>query len=374
MKGMLMTELAEIVEHAFRNKDYAVAVDAWVRFNTAAGAENRAAAPATQSNDSPRVAEITIDGISGHLGRSASGTQVQLLINGKLIGTTRAVQSRAMQSSAPANGFRLPVTSLWKYLGDNDRLEVRDSTGTRLPFPGGREVFEIRSPLDSKVPALLKKLQKGFVVSKKGRLIEAFNSDSTHVQNCMDTFYAAHGVMLKTCGRKLFPICGSLLGAIRDKDFIPGDTDLDATFVSPYSNAASVKKDFMNVAKALRRVGYKIAFASSGMRVFPTPESTRKAFSIMLSWKREDGRLEMSYGRMGDLPRIEWPMHFVVGQLGKFSIDVPVESEALLQMSYGDGWRVPDPGFSHAGRKPGNREFLFTAVEKAEMERQLSML
>ena len=357
-----MSDLIELAAQARREKDFDTAAAAWLVLDA-----TRAAA---QADSGPAITQVGGDGISGHLGSAAPGRRVHLLVNGQTIFGTAAAQPRADLPGHAPNGFRIPMAGLWPYFGKGDRLEVQDADGTALAFPSGQHFLDVHATEKSRVPTLLKKLQGDFIISKNGKLLPKFNANSEYVQDSMKVFFHVHDILLRDCDRKLIPICGTLLGIVRSEDFIPSDDDLDVTFVSPHSEPEAVKQDYISAAEALMAAGYRILFRPNCFRIFKDIPGSRKCFGVFISWRDPDDRFAMSFGHYGEAPVLDWPVTCKPARLGPWTVDIPVQSEGLLEYNFGKSWRIPDPGFSHADKTVDRREFRFTGKEQKLLNRK----
>jgi len=140
---------------------------------------------------------------------------------------------------------------------------------------------------------------------------------------------------------------GTLLGAVRNNDFIDGDDDIDVFYISKQSNKYSVLKEFNEkIAPILEKNGYEIK------PIFWTVHNKKRQLfgqyhfiknnielDVWIAWK-SNNKFFLTPGCYGELDvRDIHPLKKI--KLKNENFLVPNKAEKLLQMMYGDNWKVP---------------------------------
>lgn len=127
-------------------------------------------------------------------------------------------------------------------------------------------------------------------------------------------------------------IFGTLLGAIRNGDFIDNDTDTDVL---------CFREDYQKIDQAiieLAKRGFYIPL--SGLPMLDH-YFIRGGEKIDVNWILDNGHNEMLYADW-----IKWPKHFFGFPLSTYafrglSVTVPHHPAAILELTYGKDWMIP---------------------------------
>ena len=162
-----------------------------------------------------------------------------------------------------------------------------------------------------------------------------------------------NSIMEDKFGYSLHFIGGSLLGYIRENDFLEHDKDMDVSYFSKYTNAADVKKEIIEIIDTLLDDGEQLYFIRSNYSIvgkyFRWCVDERDRIDVMPTWC-QDGMIYrptfVSYKGNSD---IILPL-----KKEKFyghDIYIPNKPEIKLGNVYGDDWRTPNRGFKKRSRK-----------------------
>jgi hypothetical protein len=89
-------------------------------------------------------------------------------------------------------------------------------------------------------------------------------------------------------GYNLYFIGGTLLGFVREKDFLANDKDMDVSYFSKYGNVADVRKELIDIVHELMASGEELYFVRSDYTLvknyFRWRVDARDRIDVMPSW------------------------------------------------------------------------------------------
>lgn len=150
---------------------------------------------------------------------------------------------------------------------------------------------------------------------------------------------------LQEAGVRPFLAYGTLLGAVRDGDFIGHDSDADLGYVSDFDHPADAIRESMALQRLLQRRGYETRrYSGLGFQVMVEEgDGVRRGLDVFGGFMRE-GTLYLM-GEVAAEFRPEWLYPLSEVSLAGETFPAPAEPEHLLAAMYGPSWRVPDPAF-----------------------------
>lgn len=184
-------------------------------------------------------------------------------------------------------------------------------------------------------------------VTKWGGAKASFDDlDPASRRSWLDTLGQLLTALRDECGVSAFLSYGSLLGAVRGGGFIGHDVDADVSYVSRYDHPLDVMRESYRIEATLRASGWRVRRSSGAfLQVFHRDAAGRScnldifATFFLGEMMYEDFAVGARLRRSAVLP------------LGTTTLDgrsfpAPADPPAVLAATYGDGWSVPDPGFS----------------------------
>ncbi|CAM3450429.1 hypothetical protein [Stackebrandtia soli] len=196
---------------------------------------------------------------------------------------------------------------------------------------------------DARLPGVL---AGGGTVDKKGVISPSFDETIARQERYLRIYREVSTFFEQTLGRPLFLVYGTLLGYVREGDFIEGDDDFDCGYLADASDPEGVKADARAVITALIKAGFTVSFNRLGrlFRVQLEREDT-DAFHLDVHpiwFEGPDLLMHNTTSFPSDLSRFQ-PVEF--GKLRGERVAVPADAEHWLESAYGPDWRTPDPGF-----------------------------
>ncbi len=175
--------------------------------------------------------------------------------------------------------------------------------------------------------------------------------DKAHV--FLDAYERMNALFEKRFGYSLYFIGGTLLGYVRENDFLANDKDMDVSYFSKYNNVKDVRAELIDIVDTLMDSGEDLYFIrydySLVKNYFRWKVDERDRIDVMPSW-HQDGMLYRPtfVGYMGSKDII-LPL-----QKRKFyghDIIIPNDPSTKLANVYGEDWMVPNPDFQKSDRK-----------------------
>jgi SAM-dependent methyltransferase len=283
----------------------------------------------------PRVASVDREGVSVD---SPDPAVIDVLVEGEWVWSFRSERdTRAVSSSGDVRLAPWPV-GLRPFLRGTGQVTVRAS---------GRTLFDREYAFDdsdSRV-RIVDADGRPLIVDKAGDLQCGFaERGQATVDALLD---AVEDVLarLNGAGVDAFLAFGALLGAVRDGTFIPHDSDADVGYLSRHTSPVDVARESYALERVMIEAGYWTwRFSAADFKVIvPDPEGGR-AIDVFAGFVT-DGVFYL----MPEVSSTEFRSDIIL-PLGKVelhgrTITAPADPEALLEITYGPHWRIPDPSF-----------------------------
>jgi hypothetical protein len=146
------------------------------------------------------------------------------------------------------------------------------------------------------------------------------------------------GAFLEELGYDWCINSGTLLGVVRDNDFIPHDDDADLAVILPGQDLASVMQNWMVLRSELAR---RDVLGFEGKLIhFKLKWPGGLAIDLFPGWIKE-GRVFIfphTGGEVGIDVLYPLRVHSIEGA----PVKLPAVPEAILELNYGRDWRIPD--------------------------------
>lgn len=182
-------------------------------------------------------------------------------------------------------------------------------------------------------------------LDKSMRLIGLFEDQGEQAKelllDSMETVITA----LQEAGIKPFIAYGTLLGAVRQGDFIGHDSDADLGYVSQHEHPVDVVRESFELQRKVRRMGYAVfRYSGLGFKISVRgADGTSRGLDVFGGFMRE-GELFLM-GEVGTPFQRDWIDPLTQVTMAGRSFPAPAQPERLLEAMYGPSWKVPDPAY-----------------------------
>lgn len=231
--------------------------------------------------------------------------------------------------------------NLGPFLRGTGAVSVRERFGERVLFTGD-VVFD---DSDHRV-SIVDDEGRPLIVDKAGDLQCGFSERGEATREALlDAIEDVLGRLRDEGGVDAFLAFGALLGAVRDGHFIPHDSDADVAYLSRHRDPVGVARESFALERVMIRAGYWTwRFSSADFKVIvPDPEGGR-AIDVFAGFVVDGTFYLMPEVHAKDFDeRVILPLGEV--ELEGRRVAAPADPEALLEITYGPHWRIPDPSF-----------------------------
>jgi hypothetical protein len=267
---------------------------------------------------------------------------VDILFDGRRIASfwiRRDTEGTGPGGKGSAVLYRWPTT-LRRFLDGTTELSLVDHVS-------GAELFRSEVTLGSGDGRITVEDARGnpLGLDKSNRLSRLFTTRSTeHLEPLLDSIGTVIAA-LEEAGAKPFLAYGTLLGAVRQGDFIGHDSDADLGYVSEHDHPVDASLESFRLQRRLTRAGFRISrYSGLAFKVIVREsDGAARGLDVFGGFVRE-GTLYLM-GEVGAPFRREWLEPRSEVSLAGRTFPAPHEPERLLEAMYGPGWRVPDPAY-----------------------------
>lgn len=153
--------------------------------------------------------------------------------------------------------------------------------------------------------------------------------------------------VMRECGFEGWISFGTLLGAARGGKVIGHDSDIDLCFLSEKQTPAEMAVELWDIARALQDAGIKVKHKTASFITvtYTAPDGGEDGIDIYTCFYVDDLLHETATVRER-VPRSAILPLTAMEFEGRM-MPAPADPDRMLAVSYGPGWRVPDPSFSH---------------------------
>jgi len=270
----------------------------------------------------------------------AYGQALDVLFDGARVWSFHAGRDGA----ADADGWLVPWPYILEpYLEGRTRVTIRPHVGVEAVYDA-----EVGFGESTQRVQVVDRHGNRLAVDKGGRLQRGFgDTDQATRDLIVNTVQHVLRDLHEAAGLDVFLSFGCLLGAVRDGKMIGHDADADVSFLSKHTHPYDIARETQATARTMRSLGYAVArMSSADFKIWKRLPDGRRCGIDVFGAYYFDGLFHMLPGVRGELPREALLPTSTVTLEGR-ELVAPARPEELLALTYGEGWRVPDPSFKY---------------------------
>lgn len=271
--------------------------------------------------------------------------KVSLFVNDIEVASTWADENSDYASWGTVRGFRIALADIWGFCTQRDEVTVRVN-GQPLPISGHGTYVRPKQDGASTLQELTEKLDAGYLFGQKGGLQLSKKLDVEWQRSVLNLYARMSEVVKREHGYDPFAFYGSLLGIVREGDFIGHDLDLDAAYLSKHTHGPDVAAELRDIAFTLIEAGFVVEGTKALIHVVDADNSELQ-IGLFPTYFDDHGRFAVPFGIAGttEVSKDSWSGLTEV-QLAGQPVLVPANAEQLVEHLYGSTWRTPIAGFS----------------------------
>jgi hypothetical protein len=185
-------------------------------------------------------------------------------------------------------------------------------------------------------------------VDKSNHLTQMFGEVGDEDRRLLVDTVARCLELLRGNGHDAFLAYGNLLGAVRDGALIGHDNDADVVYLAKATHPLDVILESIRIEREFLEAGWQTTRMSGGTFKLWTamPDGTRVGIDVFTAFYFQD-LLHIMPTVAAPVPRDALLPTSTVTLEGR-ELPAPARPEALVEATYGSGWRVPDPSFKYS--------------------------
>lgn len=239
--------------------------------------------------------------------------------------------------------------------------------GAVIPHESGEHAISVEVPRGD--GTLHRRLREGYVIDKWGQLKLPIALKPEWAEAVLVLYERFSDYLDERFGRRPFFIAGTLLGLVRDNDFLPFDDDMDVGYFSTRTLPEDVRDEMFEMLKTMVADGWTVRVGHNGG--FYKVYGDGADFDVFPSWAYESRLWLPQSQSMPAGPDLMHPPKAV--EFRGARVFIPNRPEDYLAHHYGPSWRVPDPSYLET-KKPGVLKVLARARLTDEQRAALKTL
>ena len=282
-----------------------------------------------------------VDDVGVHV-LATKDTVVDVLFDGRRIWSFWTLRDTTA-SSGGSSGDALVATwppMLRRFLDGTTRLSVVEHVSGHVAF---EEDVQLGSA--ARRIAVVDADGRPLGIDKSNRIATTFDTrDPEHTRPLLDSTEQVL-TALRELGVDAFPAYGTLLGAVREQDFIGHDSDVDLGYVSRHTHPVDVIRESFRLQRDLQERGFAVdRYSAAALKVDVVEADGGVRGLDVFGGYFLDGRLYLM-GEIGTPFEEAWIFPLGTCTLAGRTLPAPAQPEKLLEATYGPSWKVPDPAF-----------------------------
>jgi SAM-dependent methyltransferase len=231
-----------------------------------------------------------------------------------------------------------------RFLDGRARVTVREHVSGRVLFDADMAFGTSEDPI-----AFVNNRGLEISLDKSGRFTPEF---SVRTEEQLAPLLRAIETVVDVVGElgvKAFLAYGTLLGAVREGQFLGHDSDADLGYVSAHTAPVDVIRESFRLQRELTDRGF-VTHRYSGLAFqidVEEADGSKRGLDLFGGFLSGEGDVRRLYlmGEVGQDFQESWLHPLGSASLAGAEFPVPARPEKLLEAMYGPSWRVPDPAF-----------------------------